>query len=89
MVAIATAQGDVAERVDDVNGMPCVRQKSWKLMEGVASIHPAAFNAWNKLLCGAISAHNRFLDLVVTKRMDQGDECFEWLVIPRSRKQSK
>ncbi|GAB2482421.1 hypothetical protein GCM10027082_36480 [Comamonas humi] len=85
MVALAQAQGDAAERVADIDGAPGVRQTSWKLMEGIADLHPAAFLAWNELLVGALAAHNRFLDLVVTRRFDQGDGCFEWRIRPRNR----
>lgn len=87
MVALARAQGDKAERVSDVDGRPCVRQSSWKLMEGIPALHPSAFQAWNQLLVGALAAHNRFLDLVVTRRFDMGDEYFEWQILPRNRAQ--
>lgn len=82
LVALARAQGDDAELIDD-GGAPGVRQKSWKLMAGLPQLHHAAFDAWNCLLDGALSAHNRRLELKVVRRLDQGDAAFEWRVAPR------
>ena len=79
MVALARAQGDAAEVV----APGVVRQTSWTLMRGVADVHPAAFACWNGLLEGALAAHDRFAELQVTARLDLGDPCFEWRVVPR------
>jgi hypothetical protein len=57
-----------------------VRQHTWRLMQGVASPPPAVFDAWNALWQGALSVHNRRLDLGVRRRLDQGDPCFEWRI---------
>ncbi len=79
MVALARAQGDVAEVV----APGVVRQRSWVLMRGVGDLHPAAFDCWNGLLEGALAAHDRFSELLVTARLDLGDAWFEWQVVPR------
>lgn len=82
MVALAQAQGDEAELIED-GGAPGVRQTSWKLMAGLTQLHGAAFDAWNCLLEGALSAHDRRLDLKVVRRLDQGEGAFEWRIAPR------
>ncbi len=84
MVALATAQGDDAQIVRDDDGIG-VRQTGWKLMSGLTDLHPAVFDAWNGLLEGALSAHNRRLDLIVTQRLDRGDPAFVWRVRPRGK----
>lgn len=75
MVALATAQGDAA----GAEG-PVVRQTTWQAMRAVADGHPAAFTAWNGLLEGALSAHDRHLELNVTSRLDLGDPEFVWRI---------
>ena len=60
MVALARAQGDVAERDGAV-----VRQKTWAAMRGVVDPHPAIFACWNALLEGALMACDRWLGLKV------------------------
>lgn len=82
MVALARAQGDEAELLVDAQGVR-VRQTTWKLMSGLPVLHGAVFDAWNCLLDGALSAHNRRLELKVTRRLDEGDSAFEWRVAPR------
>lgn len=62
-----------------------VRQHGWKLMSGLSDLHPAVFDAWNGLLEGALSAHDRHLALQVTRRLDQGDTAFEWRIRPVTR----
>jgi hypothetical protein len=84
MVALARAQGDEAALAEEGGGI-VVRQFGWKLMAGVPSLHHAAFEAWNELLEGALSAHNRHLALTVMRRFDLGDDCFEWRIAPRLR----
>ena len=83
MVALAQAQGDRAEWTEAAGGAIRVRQHGWKLMSGLPPLAAAAFEIWNCLLDGALSAHNRHLQLKVERRLDQGDECFEWRVLPR------
>ena len=82
MVALAQAQGDQAELRAGGHG-PVVRQSSWKLMSGIPALSAAAFDIWNDLLDGALSAHNRRLRLKVERRLDQGDGAFEWCIAPR------
>lgn len=82
LVALARAQGDEAEQIGD-GGPPGVRQRTWKLMDGVTGLHPAAFDAWNGLLEGALATHDRRLALRVSGRPDQGDAAFEWRVVRR------
>jgi hypothetical protein len=84
MVALAHAQGDVAEWTVDAEGV-CVRQTSWKLMAGLPALSSAVFDAWNCLLAGALSAHNRRLELKVMRRLDLGDAEFEWRIAPTVR----
>jgi hypothetical protein len=79
MVALARAQGDDAEMV----APGVVRQRSWALMQGVPDPHPAAFACWNGLLEGALAAHDRFAAVQVSARLDLGDPCFEWRIVPR------
>ncbi len=80
MVALAQAQGDDAQLIEDAQGVR-VRQTSWKLMAGLKDLHSAAFDAWNGLLEGALSAHNRRLDLKLIRRLDQGDDAYEWRIL--------
>ena len=83
MVALAQAQGDDATLLQDAAGAG-VRQSTWKLMAGLPDLHHAAFDAWNCLLEGALSAHNRRLDLRLARRLDQGDDAYEWRIVPRA-----
>ncbi|HYW04436.1 MAG TPA: hypothetical protein VFA86_10900 [Gammaproteobacteria bacterium] len=82
VLALARAQGDHAEAIDD-GGPPGVRQSTCRLTDGVPHPHPAAFDAWNGLLEGALAAHDRRLVLKVTARPDQGEHAFEWRVVSR------
>jgi hypothetical protein len=62
-----------------------IRQTTWRLMEGVASVPGGVFECWNTLWEGALSVHNRRLALAVTQRLDRGDDAFEWRVRPRPK----
>jgi hypothetical protein len=82
LTRLAAAEGDAAEttvRGEDVH----VRRRSWRLMRGLAHLSPAVFEAWNGLLEGALTVHNRFLVLEVLRRLDYGDDAFEWRIRPR------
>jgi hypothetical protein len=82
LTRLAAAEGDAAEttvRGEDVH----VRRRSWRLMRGLANLSPAVFEAWNGLLEGALTVHNRFLVLEVLRRLDYGDDAFEWRIRPR------
>lgn len=80
MVALADAQGDSAV-IEEAAGDIRVVQRSWKLMDGMESPHPAAFDAWNCLLEGALSAHNLRLKLKLDRRVDEGHDAFEWRIV--------
>ena len=62
-----------------------IRQTTWRLMRGVSPVPDGVFESWNSLWEGALSVHNRRLALTVTKRLDRGDDAFEWRVRPRPR----
>ena len=57
--------------------------EGWRVMRGHQNIPDCAFDSWNGLWQGALTAHNRFLVLEVLQRMDYGDDCFEWRIRPR------
>ena len=86
LVALGQAQDDeMALEIDSESVV--VRQTGWRLMRGHSHVPRSAFEGWNGLWEGAITAHNRFLVLETCKRMDYGDECFEWRI--RARKPSR
>ena len=66
LAALATAQGERVATGREA-GTSFVRQKGWRLMEGVAPLDIAAFRAWNELWEGALAAHNRGFRLVTTR----------------------
>ena len=77
LVGIATAQDDHAESHaagDEV----VIRQRSWRLMHGVAPLASSVFDGWNALWEGALAVHDRHLALLVTRRLDRGDDVIEW-----------
>ncbi len=69
-------EAEIAEEGDAV----LVRQKGWRLMRGIEVPAPSVFEGWNGLWQGALSVHNRFLVLEVLRRMDYGDDGFEWRI---------
>ena len=77
LAAAGIAQGDESETQVAGDGA-VVRQSTWRLMRDMGALSPALFDAWNGLWEGALSVHNRFLALHVSKRLDMGDDCFEW-----------
>jgi hypothetical protein len=52
-------------------------------MSGMRAPHPVLFDVWNALCEGALAVHNRRLALVVRRRLDFGDDTFEWWVRTR------
>jgi hypothetical protein len=76
------AHDDRAEIETDGEGV-LVRQYGWRLMRGIENLPGSAFDGWNGLWQGALSVHNRFLALEVLRRIDYGDDCFEWRIRPR------
>lgn len=86
LAAVGASQDDRTEIVEEDDGIR-VRQYGWRLMRDHANVARCAFDAWNGLWEGALTAHNRFLVLESMQRMDYGDECFEWRI--RERKASR
>lgn len=76
---LGEAQGDYIEWHGDGPDV-VIRQTTWRLMEGVSPVPDGVFESWNALWEGALSVHNRRLALTVTKRLDRGDDAFEWRV---------
>ena len=77
MTALGAGQGDEMS-TEEAGGTLVVRQHTWKLMRRVAPLDDAVFEAWNGLWEGALAVHDRSLHLAVTRRLDRGDNCFEW-----------
>jgi hypothetical protein len=82
LVAVGASQDDKTEIIEESDGI-IVRQYGWRLMRGHKNISRSAFESWNGLWEGALSAHNRFLVLETLRRMDYGDDCFEWRIRER------
>ena len=79
LVRFGEAQGDrVSMTVDGDEAI--VEQTTWRLMDGVAPLPDAAFDAWNELWVGALSAHHRGLVLDVERRLDRGDGMIRWRI---------
>lgn len=79
MAGMACGQGDPCEWSRDGDAV-LVRQAGWRLMRGLAPLHPAIFEAWNGLWEGALMVHDRFLVIEVLERMDHGDAAFVWRI---------
>ena len=83
MTRLARGQGDDATLHKDGEGW-IVRQTAWALMQErleEGPLSPAIFDAWNELWVGAALAHDRFMRISVTQRMDQGDPAWEWRIV--------
>lgn len=82
LAAMGQAEGNETET--HRNGEETVvTQKGWRLMRGDDEISPSVFDSINGLWEGALSVHNRFLRLHVAKRLDLGDDRFEWHILAR------
>ncbi len=79
LVGMGRAQGDEMELVKNDDSV-VVRQHGWRLMQRLEPLSVAVFDSWNGLWEGAASVHNRHIQLEVNKRMDVGDNCFEWRI---------
>lgn len=79
---LGEAQGDHIEWHGDGPEV-VIRQTTWRLMDDVSPVPDGVFESWNALWEGALSVHNRRLALEVTRRLDHGDDAFEWRVRPR------
>jgi len=82
IAGMAAGQGDACSWSREGDAV-LVRQAGWRLMRGLAPLHPAVFDAWNGLWQGALMVHDRFLCLEVLQRMDHGDPAFVWRIRPR------
>jgi hypothetical protein len=85
-VSRAFLRGSLAEGEGDTatcymaGGAALARRTSWRLTRGLPQQSSAVFEAWNGLLEGFLSVHNRFLVLETVERMDLGDASFTWRV---------
>lgn len=79
MVRLAEGEGDRAEAAT-ANGSIIVRRPSWRLMRGLRPQSPAVFEAWNGLIEGLLSVHNRWLVLETIERLDFGDPETTWRI---------
>jgi hypothetical protein len=62
LVRLGLAQGDDTTAGPE-GGDVVVRQTTWRLMDGVAAVPDAVFEAWNQLWVGALALHGRHLRL--------------------------
>lgn len=84
MVGLGAGQDDDM-RVEVAGDDVVVCQRTWRLMRDAGPLSPSIFEALNGLWEGALAVHDRFLSLEVTKRLDRGDDCFEWHIRRRTR----
>ncbi len=82
MLRMARGQGEEAN-MEKEGDIVVVRQLDWRMMHEYPDPHPAAFEAWNHIWAGLLSAHNPRFRLDVRKRIDLGDDFFEWIISPR------
>lgn len=71
------AQGDQVG-YDGAGEEIVVRQPTWRLLDGIRPAPPGAFEAWSALWEGALAVHDRHLVLTPVRRIDLGDDAFEW-----------
>ena len=82
LVRLARAHGDQCESDSAVNAAEVrVRQHTWRFAVGL-DLPCEGFEAWNGIFEGLASVHSRWpaLHLTVAKRLDLGDDCFEWRI---------
>ena len=80
LARLVAAGGDQATVVESDGPYHTVESGGWRLAEGLA-LPEEAFEAWNGLWEGLATMEG--LRLVVTDRLDQGDDAFRWSVRPR------
>lgn len=80
---LGRAQGDEVEWAPE-GADAVVRQRTWRLLEGVPAPPAAVFDAWNELWVGALAVHDRRLRLDVVRRLDEGDGVIEWRIRRRA-----
>jgi len=76
---LARAQGETVH-VDASGQGAVVRQTGWRLAEGLAPLHPAAFEAWSELWHGALSVHDRRLRLEIARSSRAGHDMIQWRI---------
>jgi len=76
---LARAQGETVD-VDASGEGAVVRQTGWRLAEGLAPLHPAAFEAWSDLWHGALSVHDRRLRLEIARSSRAGHDMIQWRI---------
>jgi hypothetical protein len=79
LAALARAQGEEIE-VDVAGRQAHVRQRGWRLVRGLPSLDPAAFDAWCELWRGALAAHDRARRLEVTRNGTGADSVIEFVI---------
>jgi hypothetical protein len=78
MQRLLGAHGDRCDR-DTTGAQAWIRQSSWRFGAGL-DLPAEGFEIWNGLLEGLVAVHSpsRALRLTVERRLDLGDDCFEW-----------
>ena len=79
LAALARAQGEEVEVQTD-GARARVRQNGWRLVRGLPSLDPAAFDAWCGLWSGALAAHDRRRGLEVTRGADPASSVIEFVI---------
>ena len=79
LARLLRAHGDDVTVTDD-GARPVIRQRGWRLAEGL-SLPDEAFEAWHGLWEGLAAMED--LRLVVVDRWDLGDDTFTWEIRPR------
>jgi hypothetical protein len=79
VMKLAAAEGDEAT-TETASGSTLVHRSGWRLVRGLSRPSPAVFEAWNGLLEGLLSVHNRFLVLEPIARLDLGDAVTTWRI---------
>jgi hypothetical protein len=79
LARLARAQGETVD-VDASGEVAVIRQRGWRLVEGLAPLPPAAFEAWSELWHGALSVHDRRLRLEIARSSCAGHDMIQWRI---------
>lgn len=79
MVRLADGEGDAADTTR-AGASVIVRRPTWRLTRGLGPQSSAVFEAWNGLLEGLLTVHNRWLVIETTERLDFGDPSTTWRI---------
>jgi len=83
--AVLRAQGETVETFDQRDHQ-IVRMDRWRTGGDLPlSDKKAAFTAWNQLWLGAAAAHDRFLEVKTTGRLDEYGWSISWQIGPEQR----